>query len=90
MTIREYEKALAELRAAVNSLSEENTLLRDFAYNIDPNSRIIHAHMFNQNSLSQSHSKPRPLSARQSVHGRSGSHSRQRGGNRFSRRASLE
>ena len=45
MTIREYEKALTELRQAVQSLTEENTLLRDFAYNIDPNARILHAHM---------------------------------------------
>jgi len=49
MTIKEYEKALSELRGAVNILSEENKLLRDFAYNIEPNARIIHAHMFTQN-----------------------------------------
>lgn len=46
MTIKEYEKAVSELRAAVTSLTEENTLLRDFAYNIDPNARVYHAHMF--------------------------------------------
>ena len=48
MTIKEYERALSELRAAVTSLSEENTLLRDFAYNVDPNARIVHAHMFSK------------------------------------------
>lgn len=45
MTIVQYEKALAELRTAVTSLSEENTLLRDFAYNIDPSARTVHSHM---------------------------------------------
>ena len=45
MTMMEYEKALQELRVAVVSLSEENTLLRDFAYNVDPKARIVHAHM---------------------------------------------
>ena len=53
MTIKEYEKALSELKTAVTSLSEENTLLRDFAYNVDPNARIIHAHMFNANDFNQ-------------------------------------
>ena len=49
MTLREYEKALRELQTAVTSLSEENTLLRDFAYNVDPNARVLHAHMYNHN-----------------------------------------
>lgn len=48
MTLKDYEKALSELRAAVTSLSEENTLLRDFAYNVDPNARVVHAHMFSK------------------------------------------
>ena len=51
MTIKEYEKALSELRAAVVSLSEENTLLRDFAYNVDPNARLVHAHMMTNQRL---------------------------------------
>jgi len=51
MTIKEYEKALSELRAAVVTLSEENTLLRDFAYNVDPNARLVHAHMIMSNRL---------------------------------------
>lgn len=63
MTIREYEKALGELRAAVVSLSEENTLLRDFAYNVDPNARIVHSHMFsNRMKEAESEAKLRPLS----------------------------
>lgn len=45
MTMKEYEKALTELRSAVVTLSEENTLLRDFAYNVDPKARIVHSHM---------------------------------------------
>ena len=46
MTIREYERAVAELRSAVASLSEENALLRDFAYNVDPGARSQHATRF--------------------------------------------
>ena len=47
--MKEYEKALGELRSAVASLSEENTLLRDFAYNIDPKARVVHSHMLANN-----------------------------------------
>ena len=46
--MREQEKTLNELRAAVQSLTEENTLLRDFAYNVDPSARIVHAHMYSK------------------------------------------
>ena len=62
-TIRDYEKALTELRGALASLSEENTLLRDFAYNVDPNARIVHTHMFSNGSrCAESESKSRPHS----------------------------
>ena len=57
MTIKEYEKALSELKTAVTSLSEENTLLRDFAYNVDPNARIVHAHMFNETEVKKTRSQ---------------------------------
>lgn len=46
MTIVQYEKAMAELRAAVTSLTEENTLLRDFAYNVDASALTIHSRTF--------------------------------------------
>ena len=72
MTIREYEKAVSELRAAVQSLTEENTLLRDFAYNIDPTARTVHTHMFNQQKIPQTGSfqgqKARSYSARNNLH----------------------
>ena len=45
-TIGEYERTINELQSAVKSLSEENQLLRDFAYNVDPNARVLHSRMF--------------------------------------------
>ncbi len=57
MTIKEYDKALRELQSVVASLTEENGLLRDFTYNVDPNAKVLHAHMFN-------HSLPQDKSAR--------------------------
>ena len=44
--INSGEKKITELQTAVNSLSEENQLLRDFAYNIDPSARVLHSHRY--------------------------------------------
>ena len=41
-----YEKSIMDLQNSVHMLSEENKLLRDFAYNIDPNAKVLHNHMF--------------------------------------------
>jgi hypothetical protein len=35
------------LKGAVKTLDEENQLLRDFTYNIDPNAKKFHEHKFN-------------------------------------------
>ena len=50
--LREQERTLKSLRELNESLHEENKLLRDFAYNVDPNARTLHAHKFNKTSIS--------------------------------------
>jgi hypothetical protein len=36
------------LKSAVKTLDEENQLLRDFTYNIDPNAKKFHEQKFNK------------------------------------------
>ena len=43
---RIYQKNIMELQKTVTSLTEENKLLRDFTYNLDPNAKTLHNHMF--------------------------------------------
>jgi hypothetical protein len=43
---RNYELQIADLKRSITALEEENQLLKDFAYGLDPNARLMHEHKY--------------------------------------------
>ena len=44
--IRNYENQINNLKKTMMVLEEENQLLKDFAYGLDPNTRLLHERKF--------------------------------------------